>query len=268
VKTQHRNLVWLNLLGLVLVLSINYLSNSLPLNGKTPGQLSEQYPNLFVPAGFTFSIWGIIYSWLLVWMGVQLVALFRAPLAARVAPMIAKTGLWFVVTCVLNMAWLFAWHWEQVALSVLVMLGLLFSLLRLNGAIGTGAPGATPLEKWVGHLPFGIYQGWITVALIANAAAFLVSRGWRPADPQVELALAMCMVFAGALVAAWVFRWQNNLGHLLAVVWALWGIYAKRQAAGDPTSEWVARAALTGIVALILLLLLRALRGPTRLAGA
>ena len=51
----------LNITGFVIVVAVNVLAVRLPLNGSTPQQISDQYPNLFVPAGLTFSIWGIIY---------------------------------------------------------------------------------------------------------------------------------------------------------------------------------------------------------------
>jgi hypothetical protein len=50
-----------NLLGFVVVVVVNALATTIPLGGMTTGQLSDLYPNLFVPAGLTFSIWGLIY---------------------------------------------------------------------------------------------------------------------------------------------------------------------------------------------------------------
>jgi hypothetical protein len=50
-----------NIVLFAIMVVMNYLANALPLNDKTTGELSDSYPNLFVPAGITFSIWGIIY---------------------------------------------------------------------------------------------------------------------------------------------------------------------------------------------------------------
>jgi hypothetical protein len=170
-KSSTRRLILVNTIAFLGVLLINYLANALPLNGKNTGELSDQYPNLFTPAGLTFSIWGIIYLWLMVFIGYQLVALFRSSLAVRVEPIVDKIGWYFAATCVFNVAWMFAWHWEQMALSVLIMLGFLLTLLR-----------------------------------------------------------------------------QNNLGHGLAVAWALFGIYLKRSDAPETGSEMVAMAALGAMV--------------------
>ena len=237
-KSFTRTLIFFNVAALMAVLTVNWLSNSLPLNGKTPGALSDQYPNLFVPAGLTFSIWGVIYIWLMVWVGFQVAALFNSKLADQVEPMVVRSGWLFVLTCALNISWLFAWHWEQVLLSVVVMVMLLIVLLRLNLALKVGSSKTSSLEKRAAHLPFGIYQGWITVALIANVTALLVSMGWSPDMPEATLTLLL--VAAGALIANYMLFTHNNLGHALAVAWALFGIYLKRSDGLEPGSEQVA----------------------------
>lgn len=232
----------LNILAFIAVLLMNYLSNALPLNGKTPGQLSDEYPNLFVPAGLTFSIWGVIYLWLLTWIAAQIAGLFNTGLRQKVEPAIAKTGGWFALSCVLNIAWLFAWHWQFVGLSVLVMIALLWSLARLNQTAGVGISALNGLEKWLSHPAYGIYQGWITVALIANITALLVSKGFTGGGaPQLW---ASGMVAIGGALAVWMVLRTANIFHGLAVAWALYGIYLKRNAAGDAASETVAWTAL------------------------
>ncbi|HMX41686.1 MAG TPA: hypothetical protein PK971_13800 [Saprospiraceae bacterium] len=247
-KPANRTLIFANLIALSAVLAMNWLSNSLPLNGHTPAELSDQYPNLFVPAGLTFSIWGVIYTWLLVWAGFQVAALRSSRWASKVEPMVERAGWWFVLTCVLNIAWLFAWHWEQMMLSVLIMVGLLYVLLRLNEGAGVGRSASNVLEKRAAHWPFGIYQGWITVALIANVTALLVSRGWSSSLPEATMALIM--ILAGALVANSMLFNRNNVPHALAVSWAFLGIYLKRNGAPEPGSDSVALLALVCCIGL------------------
>ena len=222
----------LNILAFALVLTVNYLSISAPLNGRTPAQLSDLYPNLFVPAGLTFAIWGVIYTWLLVWVGAQVVALFNGNIRERIEPGVQKAGWWFPLTCFLNAAWLFAWHWQQVLLSVLIMVGLLWTLWQLNQALLTGIPKADQREKWLLHAPLGLYQGWITIALIANVTALLVSYGWHGGSVG-ERDWTFMMILAGTMVSNMVVRKTNNVFHSLAVAWALAGIALKRSAAGD-----------------------------------
>ncbi len=248
-KTQYL----LHLVALGAVLYVNYLSNALPLNGHTPGELSDRYPNFFVPAGLTFSIWGIIYLGLLVWVGLQVVALFRN----KPMPGVSKAGWWFLASCVFNIGWLFAWHWEQLLLSVGVMMALLFSLVRLNLAIDNGVSAESPLEKWTAHVVFGLYQGWITVALIANVTALLVGLGWKGGIlPEPDWAILMIEV--GAAIAFYMVWRFNHLFHGVAVMWACWGIYLKRTAAADSDSTFVAWAAVAAILLVAGAVVLRA----------
>ena len=93
-KTKTKTLIIFKLVAFIATLIVNTLSNSLPLNGRTPAQLSDLYPNLFVPAGLTFSIWGIIYTWLLIFIIWQITALFSDKRLAKVAPIIDKLS-WF-----------------------------------------------------------------------------------------------------------------------------------------------------------------------------
>ena len=230
-EPKTRQLVIINSIALVAVLVINFLSVWLPLNGNTPGALSDQYVNLFTPAGSTFSIWGFIYTGLLIWLGAQIAGLFSARWAERINPSVEKAGWLFTITCVLNAAWLFAWHWQLLGLSVAIMIGLLVTLIVLNEALLSG------VGIWA-RLPFGIYQGWISVALIANVTAFLVSTGWHGGDS--EALIATIMVVIGAVVALTMLLWKGNYGHALAVAWALYGVFLKRDGAPEPGSETIA----------------------------
>ena len=99
----------LNLLGFLGTVIVNGLANTLPINNKTTGELSDQYPNLFVPAGLTFSIWGLIYVLLAVFVVYQLVMVIKKD--AQRSSFIEKIGLLFFVASLANIAWIFAWHY-------------------------------------------------------------------------------------------------------------------------------------------------------------
>jgi hypothetical protein len=251
-----RLLVLLNTIALVAVLVVNYLSNSLPLNGKTPGQLSDEFVNLFVPAGSTFAIWGVIYSWLIVFGLVQIVALFSNNLFQKTNAVIQKTGFLFVATCVLNIAWIFAWHWHYLVVSVVVMIILFVTLWVLNSRIvATSTPISNP-EKWLAHAPFGIYLGWISIALIANVTAVLVGNQWSGWNIDQQT-WTMAMIIIGGLLACLVILSRNYVFYGLAVVWALYGIYLKRQAIGGEVSEMISTTALFMLGFVVMAILLR-----------
>jgi hypothetical protein len=248
---KAKSLVWFNLLALIATLLINYLSNSLPLNGKTPGQLSDELPNLFVPAGKTFAIWGVIYFWLIIFNIWQ----FSALKNKKTAQIIEKIGLGFIITCLFNIAWIFAWHWQFLILSVGVMIGLFLSLIRLNLRLKYNSEKISSTEQWIVHAPFGIYWGWISVALIANITASLIGLGWRSSESDFIIASAMILV--GALIAMYVVYTQNNIFYGLAVCWALYGIYSKRVMVSTDESQQISWVVLSCLFVLFTIACLR-----------
>jgi hypothetical protein len=155
---------YINLVLFAGVLVMNYLANALPLNNKTTGELSDSLSNLFVPAGITFSIWGIIYLLLLIYCIIQFTA------AESIG--ITSTTLLFGITCVLNVLWLFAWHYQKLPLSLIVMAALLVTLIVINLNIINIGPGIIKAS-------FGVYLGWICIATIANVTALLVFYKWN-----------------------------------------------------------------------------------------
>ncbi len=160
----------LSALSLVGTLTVNALANILPLGGIQTGEVAWKYDNLFVPAGFTFSIWGVIYLLLIIFCVRFFFA--KTETVRRLAP-------WFIASNLLNMGWMFAWHHLLIGLSLALMLALLASLIGFylaTRSVTSDQPGAERLGK---RLPASVYLGWITVATIANASAFLTSVGWN-----------------------------------------------------------------------------------------
>lgn len=195
------------------MLVMNYLANALPLNNKTTGELSDSFPNLFVPAGLTFSIWGVIYILLLLYVIFQ----FKDSNALAVS----KISLAFGITCLLNALWIVFWHYGKLPLSLLVMAGLLASLIYINIAI-------RDLPFGIIKASFGIYLGWICIATIANVTAVLVTSGWNGFNISQEVWTIIMIAVGTLLVALAIYRLNNPfLG--LAVVWAFLGIAIKRQ---------------------------------------
>ncbi|NLE95252.1 MAG: hypothetical protein GX600_06165 [Dehalococcoidia bacterium] len=241
-----------NIVGLVLVLVMNGLANALPINGVTTGGVSDSYGNLFVPAGFTFSIWGVIYLLLTAFAVYQ----WRA---ARQANDIFVThiGPWFFISCLANAGWILAWHYRLLPLSLAIMLVLLASLLTIYLRLGIGMRRATRGQKWLVYVPFSVYLGWITVATIANVSAVLTSIQWGQWGLSSQF-WTVAVISVGVLIAlAMAFR-KGDLFFCLVVVWALLGILLKRMGDTVTPDRAVEIAAIAGmaLVGLAVLLLL------------
>lgn len=237
-----RTLQIFNILGFALVILLNSLANALPLNGYTTGQLSDRYPNLFVPAGFTFSIWGIIYLLLLVFIIYQI----RNWWSKHRLDMsfVQRIGPWFFVSCLANASWIIAWHYVQPALALLIMLMILGSLIIIYLRLGIGQMDSPPTSFWAVKLPFSIYLGWITVATIANITTVLVDFGWR-GGPISEATWTIIMISIAAVLGLLVLYRRSDIAYVGVLIWAFFGIYSKRQALGDESS--IAQAALIAI---------------------
>ena len=248
---QTTQFVILNSIALVAVLVTNYLSQSLPLNGKTPGELSDDFPNLFVPAGLTFSIWGIIYFFLLAWVIAQIIALFKKNTNSAVLQSVDLLGWKFLLTCLLNIGWLFAWHWGQLLLSGLIMMNLLNQLININLSLYRSVAIA-PVNKWITIPAFSIYQGWISVAFIANITAILVAFRWNGFGISDGLWATILIVIGGSVAVLAVLR-RRWFFHGVAVAWAFLGIYLKRSELGD--APMVAQAALIVLGAVVVSIL-------------
>lgn len=224
---------YLNVLFFAVMLVMNYLANALPLNNKTTGELSDSFPNLFVPAGITFSIWGVIYLLLLIFIVFQFTARGRE---------VSAEILWlFALSCILNALWIVFWHYGKLPLSLLVMAGLLITLISINIA-------SRPLQAGIVKASFGIYLGWICIATIANVTALLVNYGWKGSGISQE-AWAIIMILAGILIVSFALLKLRNPFIGLAVIWAFIGIAIKRQ--DDYRSIFITALIAVALVALV-----------------
>jgi translocator protein len=214
---NNRILVFLNILALAGVLTINALANILPINGMNTGELSALYPSLFTPAGFTFSIWSVIY--------LLLIGFVIKQHSISGNTYFAELSLWFLLSCVANASWILAWHYQFLFASVLIMILLLFSLSKIFLLLQR-ADLKTLSEKLLIKLPFIFYLSWICVATIANVSALLVSLsltgGFLSATTWTITMISIASVL-GIFIAE---RFREPV-FLLVLIWAFFGIYSK-----------------------------------------
>jgi hypothetical protein len=248
----YRLFAILNTLSLIGVLIVNYLANALPINGKTTGELSDAYPNVFVPAGLTFSIWGVIYIFLIIFVIFQ----FTGGKIRNVKEhhFLSRISFFFVLNCIANITWIILWHHEMIFLSLLVMLIIFMTLYYIYTRLEIGKRQVPTMKKWAVHIPFSIYLGWITVATIANVTTVLVDINWGGLGLP-EAIWAMIMIFIATFVGFKVFSDRKDYAYVLVLIWAFLGIFIKRSSIGGNT-DTVALAAGIGMVMLAVTLIL------------
>ncbi len=240
-----------NVVVFLLTVAFNYLSQTMPLNNRTTGELSDKYPNLFTPAPVTFSIWGVIYLALLGFVIWQVWPMRNAQRADQRNQAIATLGWDFVLLCVLNMGWLFCWHYEMVTASVLVMLITLGLLIRMNYLIFSDIPHTTDNRNFL-QIPFGLYLGWISVATVANITAWLVGRQWTGFGLSESVWTMIMMGIAVLLAVVVLIKWRN-IPYALAVSWALLGVALKHQQMFGVAFSTIILTAYAGLLILLLI---------------
>ena len=211
----------LNVAALVVVVLVNYLANALPINGVKTADISNKYFNEFAPANLTFSIWAVIYSLII---GVMIWQYVNANEAKNKA--ISQFSTYFIANCLLNAAWLFAWHYEIFVLTIILMLGILYTLVQLNRIESKEFPTDLP-TKWLLQSGFGVYLGWICIATIANITTFLVSLNFNKFG-MTDTFWTGTVIGIGSITAAMLVVRYKNMYIGFAVIWALIGIVIRQ----------------------------------------
>jgi len=251
---------WVNGLAVIGTIAVNGLANALPLNGQTTGEISDRFKVYFVPAGYVFSIWGLIYVALVGF------AVYQALPAQGDNPRLRRIGYLFALSCAANIAWLFLWHYELFPATLAAMLALLLLLIAIYLRLNTGRAQVPTGEKWLVYVPFSIYLGWITVATIANVTSLLDYLQWGGWGIGAE-AWTVIMLLAGTGIASAVSLTRGDVAYMLVIVWAFAGIGVKH--GGTPvvaTAAWVATA-LTALMLVVGILLKRKKRDARQETG-
>lgn len=222
----------LTLVSFFLMIVMNALANILPINGITTGAVSDSYPNLFAPAGATFSIWGVIYLLL----GIYTTALFILKNESKQS-FYNKLNVYFIISSVLNSIWILAWHYRVMWLTVILMFLLLLTLIKIADTIHSQK--LSLREKLLVKIPFGVYFGWITVATIANITVFLISIGWSGWGLRDEV-WTVLVLLVGVMISVWRTWKDNNLAYGLVPVWAYFGIWLKHTSATGFNGQYAA----------------------------
>jgi len=207
----------------IIMVTVNALSALLPINGITPGEVSDSYPNLFAPAGYTFSIWSLIYL-LLAAHTLYQIGLFHGREKSVNTELLRKTAIVFSVSSIINSAWIFAWHYQMIPISMVLMVMLLICLIDI--AVIIDAQRLSTREMLFIRLPFFVYFGWITVATIANATVLLVSVGWGGFGLSQSVWM-MIIVAVGALIGTATLLRFRCASYGLVLIWAYTGILVK-----------------------------------------
>ncbi|PDW01433.1 TspO/MBR family protein [Candidatus Chloroploca asiatica] len=216
-------------------LTVNVLANTLPINGQTTGEISDKFPILITPPGYVFGIWGVIYTGLLSY------AVYQALPSNRDKERLKRIAWPFILSCAANASWIVLWHYNQLGISLGVIIGLLLALITIDRRLGKATE--MPLaDRLLVRLPFSIYLGWASVATIVNAAVVLYDAEWNGMGLSPEVWTAGTLGVGAGLGAAMGVR-EQDVAFPLVLAWAFSGI-ARKQAETPLVgpAAWVATA--------------------------
>jgi hypothetical protein len=225
-----------NLVTVIIALTVNILASALPLNGQNTGEISDRFQVYFVPAGYVFSIWGIIY------IGWIAFTIYQFRPSQKESPRLRRLGYLFALSNIANATWLFTWHYNFFGVGVLVMLTLLSLLIASYLRLDVNSASVSRAERWSVDIPFSIYLGWITVATVANVTDWLYLVNWDgfgiPAATWAVIMLAVASLIGLAMAIT-----RRDAAYLFVLVWSFIGIAVKQTSAPSVvTSAWIAAA--------------------------
>lgn len=203
----------------VVTLIVNGLATSLPLNNVTTQQLSDLYLVRFVPAGYVFAVWGIIY------IGFMLYSTFQGLGSQRENPRLRQIGWWYVIGSSANALWLVFWHYKMVEVTIVMMLVLLATLIYTVITL-VRIPARTWVEYAMVDIPFHIYTGWISVATIVNVTVLLDKLGVK--NDEAGIMWVMVLTAVAVILALLQRYWRGDTAFGLVIAWALYGVGVKQ----------------------------------------
>lgn len=212
------------LIAAIATIAYNGLSQALPIGGRTSADVSNAYPTYFTPANYAFAIWGVIYLLLFAY------GIYQALPAQRENPNARRIGWLFVINCILNCVWITLFQYDQILLSLVVIIGMLLSLIAIYLRLNVGHVSVSTADRWLLHLPFSVYMGWVSVATIANVAVLGVAQNWGDLFGIAAPNWAAIMLGVAALVGLLMASIRRDVAYIAVFVWAFVAIINKQSA--------------------------------------
>lgn len=219
----------------IAMITMNVLANALPLNGRNTGEVSAAYPNLFTPAGITFSIWSVIYLLLGAHVLYQL-GLFRdSPETPAQSALLTRVGILFSISSLANAAWVFAWHFDYIPLSAVLLITILGCLALISLTLRDVE--LSGRQRWLIRVPFSVYFGWSTVAVVANITVLLVYWNWNGFGLS-ESTWAVIIILVAAAIGTVTMLRNRDAAYGLVLIWAFAGILLRQVSSGGLAGQY------------------------------
>jgi translocator protein len=202
------------LLATAATIAFNVLAATGYVNGVTPAEISDKYPTIITPAGYAFSIWSLIY------FGLSAFSIYQ--LVPGNLERFGGIRTLYIASCVLNCAWIYFWHHDQIGICLILIFALAVLLIVIAAKFRNPV---TTTETFLVKGTFGLYAGWVSVASVVNLAVYLRSIDSPMASSNVVAVVIVAVATAAAILAS---RLISNHFYPFAVAWALTAIAVKQ----------------------------------------
>lgn len=224
----------------MVVLLINYFTAVGIILPATQSEISNHYQNLFAPAGFTFSIWAVIYIGVLASLTLGFsTSSKQANLNKGYQQLVQPI---YIEWMFYNLLWTIAWSNDQILIALIAMVLYARRMLQLMILIsGTASLRTSP---WLLKYPVGLHVGWLIVATFANLTTYAVSIG-IDGTGTVGFWWAIGMMLASLSTVVYFYSKYGNEAIVLPALWALVGIIVKHNPGSayeyaNETLSWIA----------------------------
>ncbi|MBC8034374.1 MAG: tryptophan-rich sensory protein [Chitinophagaceae bacterium] len=234
---------WITLAAILLNIVLGGVLNATAAPGRSIADITYLYNSLFVPAGYAFAIWGVIYLAHLLYGIVQLLP------AQRVKDGYDRLNGGMIVINLLGLTWQVVFRSNKIGISVLII-----AIMLITGVVlfirSIKAAQTAGYNKWI-VVPFSLFLGWISVATIANFSTWLLALGWHGGSIGEETWTIVFLAIA-LLLAAYISIRFTDVIYPLVITWstyALW--FALRPNHPAPANTALAVAVLSLVLAAI-----------------
>ncbi|SFC23793.1 TspO and MBR related proteins [Alkalibacterium subtropicum] len=241
-KTKTK--AWISAGLLALTLIVNAMGAFGWINDMSQQEVSDMYPTLITPAPSTFSIWSVIYTFLIISIILMLIRYNDAYYEEA----IEEINYLFWLSCFLNIIWIITFSYILIGLSTLFIFAFLIVMVLIVKRVGK----IQTKRRWLLPLTFGLYSGWLFIATVVNISAWLVKIEWNGFGIAEEIWAVTVLLIAVGLTAFVLFNTENAI-FPIPIAWAYFGIYNKLISPEGYQGDYTALqyTALIGIVLLI-----------------
>lgn len=260
--TYVKQVAGINLIAFIGAFLIAMLGQTDVIGVYNMAEISAKYESGITPANFTFSIWSVIYLALCVMTTFHFVQAFKQREDYVTNRELKLIGVLFAANQFVISIWVYTWLNDMPGVSLALLLVQFFTLYVIDKRLRMLNPKKGKISLFITQLPLSIYFAWITVATLANFAAWLVSLGWL-VDPSVNLYVSYVLLMVAAMIGVVVVYFKHNIFYGLVMIWAVYGIIMKVMEKGEGHYHSLVYLGAFGIILILLAIIKTAIAYPS-----